>query len=742
MTETIVSPGVYSQETDQSFIAPPASPGGLAVVGPTEKGAAYVPTNISSFSQYNAVFGLDTTHTYVPQTVYSYLQAGDNVKVTRVLGNGGWSFGTTKKLAAIVSGSTILTVFHPTLNSTAVTANFNSSSITGSLGSFNLVLSGTNVSKTVSSSLTPSNSSYITKVLGTDQTFATGSGFPYLNFGNYAASQSVSATASLALSAASCTFTSSYAEGYDAGSTPWVLSDGGVRLFKFVHTSHGFKTNQDVKVGISNITVNADPTVYTTFNVILRAWNDTEKTPNVLEQYLNVSLNPDATNYIGAVIGDKYEDYDSTTGKIVQHGDFDRVSNYFRVELADAVTNGAIHPSVYPNGHEALYETIAGFTGYSLPAATYTLSNTGSSVFSGFNYYNTDNINYLNPVPSEAVTGSNTVFTMPVNDNKFILPFQGGTDGMSYSTIKQIGANIATDGTNVFGFDLSTASTAGTAAFRKAIDILSNKSAYSFNVLAIPGIINQYHNAVTSYATSMVESRTDAIYPMDLTGISANVATAVSTVAGLDSTYSAVYYPWIQVKDIGTGKKVYMPPTVMVPQAIAYNDKVSAPWFAVSGTGRGNLGGAIDTKNRLTKTEIGTLYTARINSIVKAPNTGVIIWGQKTTQVVSTALSSLNVRRLLIALKNFIENVSTDLVWEQNTSATRNTFLSKVNPYLETVQQKQGVYAYKVTMDETNNSNADIDRLVLNGLIQIQPTRAVEYVLLTFDITPTGVTFA
>ena len=742
MKETIIAPGVYSEEVDQSYIAPPASPGGLAVVGPTEKGAAYVPTDISSFSQYSAVFGLDTGNSYVPQTVYNYLQAGDNVKVTRVLGNGGWSFGTSKKLAAIVTGSTILTVFHPSQNDTPVTANFNSSSISGSLGAFNLVLNGTNVSKVASGSYTPASNNYITKVWGTDQTFATGSGFPYINFGYTASSLGTNGTASLALSAASCTFTSSYAEGYDAASTPWVVSAAGARLFKFVHTSHGFKTNRDVKVGITGIKVNSDATIYTTFNVIVRAWNDTERNPSVLEQFTNVSLDPNATNYIGLVIGDKYQDYDSNLGKIVEHGDYDNTSNYIRVVIADSVANDAINPNVAPNGHEAIYEPIAGFTGYTLPAATFTVSNTGSATLSGFNYYNTDNMNYLLPVPSEAVTGSNSVFTLSASDNKFVLPFQGGTDGMSYSVIKKIGANISTDGTNVFGFDLSSSSTGGTAAFRKALDILNNKSSYNFNVLAIPGVVNQYHNSVTSYATSMVEDRQDAIYPVDLTGISANVATAVTTVSGLDSTYSAAYYPWIQVKDIGTGKKVYMPPTVMIPQAIAYNDKVSAPWFAVAGTGRGTLGGAIDTKNRLTMTEVATLYDARINSIIKKPNTGVIIWGQKTTQVVKTALSSLNVRRLLIQLEQDIEAMAEGLVFEPNVTATRNSFLNKANPYLEAVQNKYGVYAYKVTMDETNNSDADIDRLILRGLIQIQPTKAIEYVLLTFNITPTGVTFA
>ena len=744
MSETIVTaPGVYDQEVDNSYIAPPANPGGLAVVGPTQKGAAYVPTDISSFSQYNAVFGLGTDTSYVPQTVYSYLQAGNNVKVTRVLGNGGWQFNTTNKIAAVVSGSTILSVFMPSHNATPSGVNLNSSSVSGSVGSFALNLVGTNVSTKVSASYTPSSNNYITKLLGTDETFATSSAFPYINFGNYASSASVLGTASLVLTTSNCTFTSSYAQGYAAASTPWVLSNAGVRLFKFVHTSHGFQTNTDVKVGITNITVNANSSIYTTFNVVVRAWNDTEKNPNILEQYINVSMDPTATNYIGSAIGDKYQDFDATTNKIVEHGDFPNQSNYIRIVLADGVVNGAMNPGVYPNGHEALYETIAGFSGYFLPSASLVVSNTGSTLYSGFDYYNTDNtFNYLNPVPSEATTGSNVPFTLPSNDNKFILPMQGGTDGISYAVIRQIGANISNTGNNVFGYDLSSASAPGAAAYIQALNILSVKDLYSFNVLAMPGVLASYHGSVVSYATSMVEGREDAVYVIDLADINSTVSNAISTVQGLNSTYTAAYYPWIKIVDVQTGKKKYMPPSVVVPQAIAYNDNVGNPWTAVSGTSRGVLGGAIDTKNRLTQAEIGLAYAANVNCIIKKPNTPVMIWGQQTTQIATTALSSLQVRRLLIELKNYINNVANSIVWENNTAAVRNTFVSQVDPYLEGVQNKGGVYAYQVVMDETNNTNSDIDRLVINGLIRVQPTKAIEYVLLTFNITPTGVSFS
>lgn len=742
MIEKIVSPGVYSYENDQSFNATGQSQTGLAIVGPTEKGEAFVPTEVTSYSQYVAKFGSGGV-SYTAQAVYSYLQAGNSVKVTRVLGNGGWGFTTTKKLAAIVSGSKIITVFHPSKNSSANVASLNSSSISGTYGAFSLTLSGSGVYKQSSASLDVSSNTYLTKVVGTDENFEVGSAYPYLNFsGYYASSVSSSATASLVVSSTAITFTSSYAEGYDSGRTPWVLSEAGVQLFRFVHRSQGFKTNRDVKVSISNINVPSVSTDYTTFDILVRAYSDTDTNPSIIEQYTGVSLNPDSANYILNVIGDKYSEYDSNLGKVVTNGDFANISNYIRVEASEAVKNASLPESTKPNGFAAMYETIAGFTGYTLPAVTYKSSNTGSNAFSGFDFSVSDNLNYLNPVPSEAGVGSNVAFTLPTNDNKFTLAFQYGTDGMNYATIQKTGADIATDGTNVFGYDLSSATSGGTLAYQKAFNILSNTEEYSFDVLSIPGVIEAYHSAVTALAQSLCEERTDAIYIRDLTGVNANVATAVAEVAGLDSSYSAAYYPWVKVKDLNTNKDIYVPASVVVPQAIAYNDRIAAEWFAPAGTSRGSLGGVIDTKNRLSKAERDTLYGSRINPITKFPNTGIAIYGQKTLQVKDTALNRVNVRRLLITLRRYISDVSKDLVFEQNTIQTRNRFLSTVNPYLENVQNRQGLYAFRVVMDETNNTADVIDRNQLIGQIYLQPTKTAEFIILEFNIQPSSVTFS
>ena len=97
---------------------------------------------------------------------------------------------------------------------------------------------------------------------------------------------------------------------------------------------------------------------------------------------------------------------------------------------------------------------------------------------------------------------------------------------------------------------------------------------------------------------------------------------------------------------------------------------------------------------------------------------------------------------MLIELKGYISQVADNLVFEQNTTATRNQFLAQVNPYLESVQQRQGLYAFRVVMDDSNNTPDVVDRNELRGAIYLQPTKTAEFIYLDFNILPTGVTFA
>jgi phage tail sheath protein FI len=123
------------------------------------------------------------------------------------------------------------------------------------------------------------------------------------------------------------------------------------------------------------------------------------------------------------------------------------------------------------------------------------------------------------------------------------------------------------------------------------------------------------------------------------------------------------------------------------------------------------------------------------------PRQGVVVFGQKTLQKAQSALDRVNVRRLMIELKNYIRQISDTIVFEQNTLSTRGSFITRVTPFLEGIQQKQGLYAFKVIMDDTNNGPAVIDQNQLVGQIYIQPTRTAEFISLDFILQPTGAEF-
>jgi len=240
--------------------------------------------------------------------------------------------------------------------------------------------------------------------------------------------------------------------------------------------------------------------------------------------------------------------------------------------------------------------------------------------------------------------------------------------------------------------------------------------------------------------TNMAENRGDCIAIVDMSAFGNNVATVINNATAVDSSYAATYYPWVQISAPNTGKLTWVPPSTIIPSVYAYNDRIAAPWFAPGGFTRGGLS-VVQAAKKLSPDDRDTLYLGKVNPIATFPGQGVVAYGQKTLQQKASALDRINVRRLLIELKSYIGQIANTLVFEQNTISTRNRFLSQVNPYLDSIQQRQGLYAFKVVMDETNNTADVIDRNQLVGQIFIQPTRTAEFIILDFNVTPTGATF-
>jgi hypothetical protein len=549
--------------------------------------------------------------------------------------------------------------------------------------------------------------------------------------------------------------------------TPYVKSqkdNNNVRydLFKFVTLGHGTPYNTKFKIGISNVKAAGEDgaTDYSVFTVTVRGYSDTDKRKTVIETFNNVNLDPASPNYIARRIGDRWNTIE-TNGKITENGDYSNKSKYIRVVVAEA---GSFPISSAPFGHAAYVNPIALASGDAnkVPAVVFqtgSVNNTSSSpvYYSGFDFetigISDDNKQYLKPIPSGVVTGANATFAfdsqlafqmtgsaaVDMVKRQFVLGFQYGFDGNAPVVKNNLGSAITT--ANSQGFNLSNNSTNGSIAYTKAINAISNADEYDINLVVTPGIIRSLHPAITTKVIDMVEDRQDCFYIADFVEVDALITEATEEANSVDSNYVGTYYPWVKTVDTNSNKLMSVPPSVLMPAVFAANDRLAAEWFAPAGLNRGGITGAVSVLNRLTHSERDTLYENKVNPIAAFPGQGIVAFGQKTLQDKASALDRINVRRLLITLKKFIASTSRFLVFEQNTSTTRQRFLNTVNPYLEAVQQRQGLYAFRVVMDESNNTPDVIDRNILAGQIFLQPAKTAEFIVIDFNILPTGASF-
>tara|TARA_B100002019_G_scaffold350_1_gene270 strand:+ start:224 stop:2005 length:1782 start_codon:yes stop_codon:yes gene_type:complete len=425
-----------------------------------------------------------------------------------------------------------------------------------------------------------------------------------------------------------------------------------------------------------------------TFSLIVRQGNDTTNQKSILETWNELSLDPFAANYIEKVIGNQSYNIrqDGTDFYVQASGSYVNKSKYISVKQVLLPT-----PNFFDN----------------------------------------------NGVPS-----SGSFDGVLTSYKEFIPVAASGT----FADASGRNVNASTSPAK-FNQDISNANIQGLTPsdYSQSISLLNNKDEYNFNVIVAPGLIadSTYTDHITQVNSlvALAENRQDCIAVIDVSKYGSTVAATVNSSTAFDSSYAATYWPWLQSIDPTSGQTVWSPASAFIPGVYSFTDASSEPWFAPAGLIRGALGNVIRAERKLTSGNRDTLYSANVNPIATFPGRGVVVFGQKTLQVKASALDRVNVRRLLITLKSFITQVSDNLVFEQNTIATRNNFLSQVNPYLESVQQRQGLYAFKVVMNETNNTPDVIDRNELVGAIYLQPTKTAEFIILDFNVLPTGVEF-
>ena len=785
MAEKIVSPGVFTRENDLSFLSQGIGEIGAAIIGPFHKGPAFVPTVVNTQSEFEEIFGTPDGSYYTGYTVQNYLREAGTVTIVRVGHQGGYSQVKPLGIAVQASGSGA-TKLVGVLNAThdgSQTVGFDiaTNTISAPFSSSAFLISGSQLGVSVSSSIDYSDGNDISDVFG-ESARGSKKAYSYKYFekaGKDLVSTLTAGGKVVVRQLATQDFTS---QDIQHASTPWIQSQliSGERhdLFRFHTLGDGTNYNKEYKIGFFNVKAagSTNSTDYSTFSVVVRGYSDTHKRPIILETWNNVNLDPASPNYIKKRIGDMNVSIDSV-GKMNMSGDYQNNSKYIRVECKE---EGSFPIVAAPFGHAAYINPL--FDGVDETVIPSVIFSTGSGdnngsknvQYSGIDLESAvvkiDNNNYLSPIPASATVGGNTAFSFDaaftaivggvvstknfgytlstsdtattINKRQFIVGFQSGFDG-SNPTIKEAKYGDSDWGAgNSQGFDLSTSTASGSVSYVKAINSVSNPDDFDINLVSTPGIVRRLHSYVFDKVVDMVEAREDAFFIGDITDGGDTISDATSQASSIDSNYVGSYYPWVKTIDSRTNKLTTIPPSVLMPGIYAANDAVAAEWFAPAGLNRGGIVGAVSVLNRLTHSERDTLYEGKVNPIAQFPGEGIVAFGQKTLQDKASALDRINVRRLMIKVKKYIASTSRYLVFEQNTSQTRGRFLNTVNPYLEGIQQRQGLYAFRVVMDESNNTPDVIDRNILAGQIFLQPTKTAEFIVLDFNILPTGASFS
>lgn len=585
-----------------------------------------------------------------------------------------------------------------------------------------------------------------------------------------------------------------YRTQFKTPETPWVVSQlkGNEisRLFKFISISDGNSANREIKISIENIKLDT-----LEFDVIVRDFNDTDSSPNILESFTRCSLIKGQNNYIAQRIG--------TTD-----GEYSLKSDYIMVELADEISpelfpagfegywlnsfsNDAIAPTIFYKTEYDVNERLsraylgispAGYNGDGLIGSGINQNlfnfngwkNDGGNTENGFT--KTDGFHMDSGVTGTYYDGSQLIgeFQVGVGDfksitdiidptdtyydlrsRKFTLVPSGGFDGWDvHRTNRSNTDNFQQLG--IFdGVDPLETARNDYQAWQTAINTFGNPEEVTINLFATPNINWSNNSLLVKDTLDMIEEdRTDTLYIIDSPDvdipktigqtkqdvIASEDIVDLLDVADIDSSYACTYFPHIQIRDTQNNVNVYIPPTGEVVKSMAFTDNTKFPWFAPAGLNRG-VTDARKSKYKLSLGARGILYNGRINPMADFADTGTAIMGQKTLQVKQSALDRINVRRLLLQVKVLISNIATRLVFEQNDQATIDQFLSKATPVLDTIKRERGLQEFRIKMDDSNNTPESRDRNELYGEIFLKPTRTVEFIGITFTITPSGASF-
>ena len=705
MANFTTSPGVAISEIDNTFLAGLPIPPGAAIIGPTVKGPVEVPTLVTSYSDFTTIFG----DTFISGgNSFSYLTS---LAAFNYFNYGGTALWVARVASGSYTPATSTTISNNVVSSTGsvASASFNASSFftgssTGSWTGVRIEIPNVNDYYVI-----PNNNSfnYYNNLL--DTYYSSSGATTNDNTDNYMAVV-VSTINSTAAEFDTLGLTASYNSGTDIFTLSAIDSGAslnGINIYKNAYAGSPGTLIATLSGGTPNITANAFTLETLSEGFIMN--NSGSQVSGALAS--------------GSIDNIRFEITNPNTGSgtfnlIIRRGD-DTTANKIILETWNSLT-------LDPNSPRFISKIIGN------QLLSYNSSTNQMDVVGDYpnksRYVRVKEVNSLTPnyLDSNGIAQSQYTGSLPST--------QSGSFNGAIGTVNAIiNLNENITQTNTQGLAASN--------YNNMIALLSNADFYQYNIISTPGLIASLHTSQVNSLIANSQNRGDCLYIPDMVEYSSNVASAINAAQSFDNSYAATYWPWVRLADSSTGKLIWAPASTVIPGVYAFNDRVSAPWFAPAGINRGGLGTVSYAQYKLTQAERDTLYANNINPIATLPKQGVVVFGQKTLQKSQSALDRVNVRRLMIELKGYIRQIADTIVFEQNTITTRNSFLAKVTPYLENIQQKQGLYAFKVVMDESNNGPAVIDQNQLIGQIYVQPTRTAEFISLDFILLPTGAEF-
>jgi hypothetical protein len=830
MANFTVSPGVTTNELDQTFLTGQPVQAGAAIIGPTVKGPFEVPTLVTSYSQYTSLFGDSfisggVNYSYLTSiAAYNYFNYGGSSLLVARVASGSYTSATSPLIT-----ETSLTAATTSVNLTYISASVSqlttsSIALTAATASSNLTYISASIAATPTSNQTLNINGITLYYTGSATVPANIANTIYISTSSFAASTVAdyvfSSSAILAVSSAispyntsglqfisssnvspNLVLTSTTSNGF-TGNSFFIISGsttssfgGGTNTPLYPSQSLNINGINLVYTGSATLPANTANTIYistssfanstlasyvATSSAIL-AFSSSIALYSASLQFIsssnsNPSLLLTSTTPNGLTGNAFYIISGSTTtnftgGTNITSFTLETISQGIIMNNSGAETLGALASGSKDNVRVEITNLNTGSGTFNVLVRQGNDTTNNKNILESFNGVNLDpnsdrfislvigdqtllyssannqmELSGTYPNISRYIRVKSIAYTTPsyLNSNGTVSnPLYTGylplNQSSSFSTATgTVAANVGSS-----MYDLIDTTTQGLTAtdYDNMVALFGNKEAYQFNLLFTPGLLNNKHASVVSTIISNTQNRGDNLYVLDLIDYNGTVASTISSAQARNTSYAASYWPWVRIVDPATGKQVWVPASTVIPGVYAFNDKVSAPWFAPAGINRGGLSTVLQAQFKLTQANKDSLYSNNINPLATLPRNGVVVFGQKTLQKQASALDRVNVRRLMIEMKNYIRQIADTVVFEQNTIATRNSFVARVTPFLEGIQQKQGLYAYKIIMDESNNGPAVIDQNQLVGQIYIQPTRTAEFISLDFILLPTGAEF-